>query len=86
MNKIIVIGGGPAGMFAAIAAAETGSQVILLEKNEKLGKKLFITGKGRCNITNAGDMDNLFAMQSSYIAPFIRMTIKESLIFLRETD
>ena len=45
MNKIIVIGGGPAGMFAAIAAAETGSQVILLEKNEKLGKKLFITGK-----------------------------------------
>lgn len=61
MNKIIVIGGGPAGMFAAIAAAESGSQVILLEKNEKLGKKLFITGKGRCNITNAGDMDNLFA-------------------------
>ena len=61
MNKVIVIGGGPAGMFAAIAAAETGSQVILLEKNEKLGKKLFITGKGRCNITNAGDMDNLFA-------------------------
>ena len=61
MNKIIVIGGGPAGMFAAIAAAESGSQVILLEKNEKLGKKLFINGKGRCNITNAGDMDNLFA-------------------------
>ena len=61
MNKIIVIGGGPAGMFAAIAAAESGSQVTLLEKNEKLGKKLFITGKGRCNITNAGDMDNLFA-------------------------
>ena len=48
-------------MFAAIAAAEAGSQVTLLEKNEKLGKKLYITGKGRCNITNAGDMDNLFA-------------------------
>ena len=61
MNRIIVIGGGPAGMFAAIAAAEAGSQVTLLEKNEKLGKKLYITGKGRCNITNAGDMDNLFA-------------------------
>ena len=61
MNKIIVIGGGPAGMFAAIAAAEAGSQVTLLEKNEELGKKLYITGKGRCNITNAGDMDNLFA-------------------------
>lgn len=48
-------------MFAAIAAAEAGSQVTLLEKNEELGKKLYITGKGRCNITNAGDMDNLFA-------------------------
>lgn len=61
MSKVIVIGGGPAGMFAAIAAAENGHQVILLEKNEKLGKKLYITGKGRCNITNAGDMENLFA-------------------------
>lgn len=61
MSKVIVIGGGPAGMFAAIAAAENGHQVTLLEKNEKLGKKLYITGKGRCNITNAGDMDELFA-------------------------
>ena len=50
--KIIVIGGGPAGMLAAITAAEAGNQVTLIEKNEKLGKKLFITGKGRCNITN----------------------------------
>lgn len=63
MSKIIVIGGGPAGMFAAIAAAEadSGNEVILLEKNEKLGKKLYITGKGRCNITNAGDMEELFS-------------------------
>lgn len=61
MKKIIVIGGGPAGMFAALAAANKGHSVILLEKNEKLGKKLYITGKGRCNITNAGDMDTLFA-------------------------
>lgn len=61
MKKVIVIGGGPAGMFAALAAAENGHFVTILEKNEKLGKKLFITGKGRCNITNAGDMDNLFA-------------------------
>ena len=60
MSKVIVIGGGPAGMFAAIAAAENGHQVTLLEKNEKLGKKLFITGKGRCNITNSSDMDVLF--------------------------
>lgn len=48
-------------MMAAIAAAEGGSTVCLIEKNEKLGKKLFITGKGRCNVTNAGDMDTLFA-------------------------
>lgn len=61
MSKVIVIGGGPAGMSAAIAAAENGHEVALLEKNEKLGKKLYITGKGRCNITNSGDMDTLFA-------------------------
>ena len=47
-------------MFAALAAAKQGHSVILLEQNEKLGKKLFITGKGRCNITNAGEIDNLF--------------------------
>lgn len=61
MRKVIVIGGGAAGMMAAIAAAEAGNKVLLLEKNEKLGKKLFITGKGRCNVTNAADMDGLFA-------------------------
>ena len=60
MSKVIVVGGGPAGMFAAIAAAERGHEVVLLEKNEKLGKKLFITGKGRCNVTNGADMDVLF--------------------------
>lgn len=61
MSKVIVIGGGPAGMMAAYAAASVGHKVTLLEQNEKLGKKLYITGKGRCNITNASDMDNLFA-------------------------
>ena len=61
MEKIIVVGGGAAGMMAAMAAADRGKQVLLLEKNEKLGKKIFITGKGRCNVTNAGDMDALFA-------------------------
>ena len=48
----IIIGGGPAGMFAAITAAQQGSKVLLLEKNDRLGKKLLITGKGRCNVTN----------------------------------
>lgn len=61
MSNVIVVGGGPAGMIAAIAAADGGHHVILTEKNEKLGKKLYITGKGRCNITNAGDLDDLFA-------------------------
>ena len=51
----IVIGGGPAGMFAAITAAENGSRVLLLERNDRLGKKLLITGKGRCNVTNNCD-------------------------------
>ena len=51
----IVIGGGPAGMFAAITAARQGNRVLLLEKNDRLGKKLLITGKGRCNVTNHCD-------------------------------
>ena len=57
MNKIIVIGGGPAGMLAAVSASGKGSKVLLLEKNEKLGKKLYITGKGRCNVTNSASPD-----------------------------
>lgn len=48
----IVVGGGPAGMFAAITAAKNGARVLLLERNDRLGKKLLITGKGRCNVTN----------------------------------
>lgn len=60
MSRVLVIGAGAAGMMAAAAAAEIGHSVILLEKNDRLGRKLFITGKGRCNITNAGDMDTLF--------------------------
>lgn len=59
-NKVIVVGGGAAGMLAALSAARNGVEVSLYEKNEKLGKKLFITGKGRCNVTNACDMEELF--------------------------
>lgn len=58
-QNIIVIGGGAAGMMAAVAAADTGAYVTIIEKNEKLGKKLYITGKGRCNITNNSDIENL---------------------------
>ena len=60
MSKVIVIGGGGAGMMAAVSAAERGHQVTLLERNEKLGKKVFITGKGRCNLTNASDIEEIF--------------------------
>ena len=60
MANVIVIGGGAAGMMAAITAVSQGYNVTLFEKNEKLGKKLFITGKGRCNFTNAGDAEDIF--------------------------
>ena len=59
MSKVVVVGGGAAGMLAAIGAAECGHNVTIYEKNEKLGKKMYITGKGRCNITNASEMDVL---------------------------
>jgi hypothetical protein len=58
--NIIVVGGGAAGMMAAIWAARQGGSVTLLEKNEKLGKKIYITGKGRCNVTNSCDIEDLF--------------------------
>ena len=72
MSKVIVIGGGAAGMMAAVAAAQTGCQVTLYEQNEKLGKKLFITGKGRCNLT-----------ASLCTVPFIVLIIFGSWIFLK---
>ncbi len=59
-KKIAVIGGGAAGMFAAVHAAVNGCEVHLFEKNEKLGKKVYITGKGRCNLTNACETEELF--------------------------
>lgn len=61
MKKIVIIGGGPAGMMAAITAAKAGNRVSLYEQNEKLGKKLFITGKGRCNVTNDCDCEELLS-------------------------
>ena len=61
MNKVTVIGGGAAGLMAAIAAAQHGAQVCLIEPNERLGKKINITGKGRCNVTNDTDLEGLLA-------------------------
>ena len=60
-KQVLVIGGGPAGMMAAITAAEHGASVALLEPNERLGKKLNITGKGRCNVTNCANQEELLA-------------------------
>lgn len=60
MGRVVVVGGGAAGMMAAYAAAERGHNAVLVEKNEKLGKKLYITGKGRCNVTNACEQDKFF--------------------------
>ncbi|MDR3050425.1 MAG: NAD(P)/FAD-dependent oxidoreductase [Oscillospiraceae bacterium] len=57
---VAVVGGGPAGMLAALTAARAGARVTLLERNEKLGKKLYITGKGRCNVTNTADFEDFF--------------------------
>ena len=59
MSRVIIIGGGAAGILAAVSAATKGHEVCIYEKNEKLGKKLYITGKGRCNVTNASDMQTV---------------------------
>ncbi len=61
VHDLAVVGGGPAGMLAALTAAREGARVLLLERNEKLGKKLYITGKGRCNVTNVADFEEFFA-------------------------
>ena len=58
-RNVIVIGGGAAGMMAALFSARAGARTVLLERNEKLGKKVYITGKGRCNLTNAADMEQV---------------------------
>lgn len=61
-KHVLVIGGGAAGMLAALFAAREGAAVTILERNEKLGKKIYITGKGRCNLTNAADMEDFMRM------------------------
>ena len=65
MSKVLIVGGGAAGMMAAVFAAKNGNKVEIFEKNEKLGKKLFITGKGRCNITNAAELEDFFPAVTS---------------------
>ena len=85
---VLIAGGGPAGMMAAVAAASEGRSVRLFEKNEKLGKKLFITGKGRCNITNAAETEDLFAAVVSnpkfLYSSFYSFTNRQTVEFFEE--
>ena len=81
--KTVIIGGGPAGMMSAISAAENRSpkdEVIIVEKMNMLGKKLLITGKGRCNITSSLEMEDFIKihqeMECSYIAVFNNLQTK----------
>jgi predicted Rossmann fold flavoprotein len=92
MNKhynVIVIGGGPAGMMAAGRAAELGAHVLLLEKNERLGKKLALTGGGRCNITNAEFdnhlfLDNFKEHKQFLLSPFSQFNSENTFKFFKE--
>lgn len=86
--KVIVIGGGPAGMLASIKASEKGNEVILLEKMDRLGKKLLITGKGRCNITSSLEMEefikNIPGNGKFLYSCFQRYTNQDIIAFLKE--
>ena len=90
MSKVLIIGGGAAGMFASIIAARNGHEVLVFESNEKLGKKLFITGKGRCNLTNACDMDVLFDSVVSnpkfLYSRFYGLANQDAIAFFEELD
>ncbi len=87
MKKVIIIGGGAAGMMAAISASKENKKVILLEKNEKLGKKIFITGKGRCNVTSACPPDeflnNVVTNPRFLYSSFQRFNNEDMMEFLR---
>jgi len=88
-TKVIVIGGGPAGMMAAGTAAATGSDVILIEKNRKLGRKLSITGKGRCNLTNACEsvndlIENVTKNPSFLYSAFYSFTNEDTMSFFEK--
>ena len=88
MSKVLIVGGGAAGMLASIFSARDGHEVHVYEKNEKLGKKLYITGKGRCNLTNACDMDALFASvrtNSRFLySAFYGFTNQDAMTFFEE--
>ena len=75
-KRIVVIGGGPAGMMAAVRASQLHQDVTLVDKNPTLGKKLILSGKGRCNLTNACDLDS-FLERFSHRGEFLRDAFKK---------
>lgn len=87
-KKVVIIGGGAAGMLASIVAAQSGYEVHVLEKNEKLGKKLFITGKGRCNVTNDCDVEmllkNVISNPKFLYSAFYGFTSQDMMAFLEK--
>ena len=88
---VVVIGGGPAGMMAAGRAAERGLSVLLLEKNTTLGKKLLITGGGRCNITNKKieirEMLSKYKESSKFLfSAFAQFSVKDTLVFFNSLE
>lgn len=89
MNRVIIVGGGAAGMFAAAVAAKNGCEAILFEKNEKLGKKLYITGKGRCNVTNdcsPEELLNAVMKNAKFLySAFYTFNSQDMMAFLEET-
>ena len=88
VRDVAVVGGGPAGMIAALTAAREGARVTLLERNEKLGKKLYITGKGRCNVTNIADFEEFFAQvprNPRFLNAAVRRFSAQDLIALLES-
>ncbi len=89
MSKIAIVGGGAAGMMAAVTAAQNGHEVSLFEKNEKLGKKLYITGKGRCNLTNDCSVEELLQAvcvnQKFLYSAFYGFTSQDTIDFFEES-
>jgi len=88
MKRIAIIGGGPAGMIAGIKSAENGNEVYLFEKNEKLGKKLYITGKGRCNLTNDTDpfsfLENVVSNSKFLMSAINAFSPEKTMIFFEQ--
>lgn len=88
MSHVLVVGGGAAGMMSAVTAARNGHTVTLLEKNEKCGKKIYITGKGRCNVTNASDLevifDNMMSNKKFLYSSFYTFTNTDLMEFFEE--